>query len=558
MRGYGWAAAALVVLTSLNFLAFPGHTFLQSDTQIYMPILERLWDPTVFRQEILAQQPHVSFTIYDEAAITLRKLTGGDFQWVLAGQQIVFRGLGLTGVYLMGLSLGFARAQAILLAAVFGLGATIMGPSILIFEYEPVPRGSAIGLTVFALGLIAKQYYWGAGCAAGLAFLYHVPAVYPYWLGYFLLALIPSYPERMRKHIQGLVPMAAAVLLLLILSHLQTGTTEKQVFFTRVDDAQDAMIRARASYNYVSMWPSRNFWHYGALWLAGLLALKRIWSRAPKDWRILAWALPLVGMLSMPVSWLLLEQLRWGLAPQIQPARAVLYVTAFAVILSAAAGIAAAEGRRWLECGAWFLIPFSLPAQTRTLQYLMEWGTPASRHAALVAIGLAILATASLYAAIRLRRGWAAVLAFAAIPFWALPNLAKVRNYPPLHHAEMDALAHWAREQTPVDAVFLFPAAGRDLAPGIFRAKALRAVYVDWKGGGQINYLRNFMNIWLPRWRQAMEPKFVPDNPERYSGLGIDYVVVTPKQAFAARTPIWKNDRYQVYPVPKRTLRVIP
>jgi hypothetical protein len=66
------------------------------------------------------------------------------------------------------------------------------------------------------------------------------------------------------------------------------------------------------------------------------------------------------------------------------------------------------------------------------------------------------------------------------------------------------------------------------------------------------------MNIWLPRWRQAMEPKFVPDNPERYSGLGIDYVVVTPKQAFAARTPIWKNDRYQVYPVPKRTLRVIP
>ncbi len=550
MRDHGWAAAALVVVTAINFLVFPGHTFLQSDTQIYLPILERLWNPSLFQHEILAQQPHVSFTIYDEAAIWLRKLTGGEFQTILAGQQILFRGLGLLGVYLIGLALGFTRSRAILLASVQGLGATIMGPSILIFEYEPVPRASAIGLTLFALGLIARQHYWGAGCAAGLAFLYQVPAVYPFWLGYFLLALIPSYPERMRKHIQGLVGMAAAVVLLLVLSQMQTGAGEKQVFFSRVDEAHEAMIRARASYNYVSLWPSRNFWHYGALWLAGLIALKRIWNRAPQDWRILAWAMPAIGMLSMPVSWLLLEQLKWGLTPQIQPARAVLYVTAFAVILSAAAGIAAAEGRRWLECGAWFLIPFSLPAQTRTLQYLTEWASPASRRAALAALGLATLAAVSLWLSSRLQRGWVVTLAFAAVPFWALPNLAKVRNYPSLHHTEMDELANWARSQTHVDAVFLFPAVGRDLAPGVFRAKALRAVYADWKGGGQVNYLREFMDIWLPRWRQAMEPKFVPEAPARYRRFGIDYLVVPQKQALSGETAVWKNDRYLVYRVP--------
>ncbi len=68
-------AAAIVCLTLLGFFRFPGHTFLQSDTQIYLPILERLWDSSVFGRELLALDPHVSFTIYDEMALTLRRVT---------------------------------------------------------------------------------------------------------------------------------------------------------------------------------------------------------------------------------------------------------------------------------------------------------------------------------------------------------------------------------------------------------------------------------------------------------------------------------------------------
>lgn len=74
-----------------------------------------------------------------------------------------------------------------LVAAVYGLGVMIMGPSVLSFEYEPVPRGNAIGLTMLAIGLVAQGKHLWAGCAAALAFLYHVPAVYPYWAAYFVL-----------------------------------------------------------------------------------------------------------------------------------------------------------------------------------------------------------------------------------------------------------------------------------------------------------------------------------------------------------------------------------
>ncbi|MDQ6705638.1 MAG: hypothetical protein M3Z85_06710, partial [Acidobacteriota bacterium] len=60
---------ALVAITLLTFFQFPGHTYLQQDTQIYNPILEHLWDGSVLRNDILVQRPHVAFTLYDEVAL---------------------------------------------------------------------------------------------------------------------------------------------------------------------------------------------------------------------------------------------------------------------------------------------------------------------------------------------------------------------------------------------------------------------------------------------------------------------------------------------------------
>ena len=37
----------------------------------------------------------------------------------------------------------------------------------------------------------------------------------------------------------------------------------------------------------------------------------------------------------MPLSWLLLEQFHWGLVPQVQPMRALLFVTAFVLVCAA-------------------------------------------------------------------------------------------------------------------------------------------------------------------------------------------------------------------------------
>src|ERR1700676_3645813 len=165
MKALLWGAA-VVLITLLGFFLFPGHTYLQSDTQIYIPMLERLHDPALFSRDIVALRPHLTFTIYDETALALKRITSADFEVVLTAEQLLFRALAVCGLILIALRLGLNATQAFFVAAAVSLGATIVGPAVLTIEYEPVPRGFALSLITFALGLIAEERYLAAGTAA--------------------------------------------------------------------------------------------------------------------------------------------------------------------------------------------------------------------------------------------------------------------------------------------------------------------------------------------------------------------------------------------------------
>jgi hypothetical protein len=118
-------------------------------------------------------------------------------------------------------------------------------------------------------------------------------------------------------------------------------------------------------------------------------------------------------------------------------------------------------------------------------------------------------------------------------------------NYPLLHTPELAELSQWARSSTPLESVFLFPDAGRALYPGIFRGEALRAVYVDWKGGGQVNYLKDFADQWSSRW-QTVAGGFQPADLAKYESMGIQYVVVQERNRLQ-RPAIFSNSKYIAY-----------
>ena len=541
-------AAAILALTLLSFFRYPGHTYLQQDTQVYLPILERAWDHTVFTKDLVALYPHVAFTLYDEIAIGLRRLTGLEFEGVLAVQQFVFRALGLLGVFLFARAMRLSTRMALLAAAAFSLGAFVAGPSIYTVEYEPAPRAFAIPLAFLAIGLASRGWDLAAGIAGAAALLYHPVAAAPYWLVYFCLTLAPAKRATMTRRIWAAAFFLCAVLALVAGSRLQWGVEEPQSLLGRIDPGLTILQHLRAPYTFVSMWAPEWIWHYAFLWSASLAAFWRVRSHVSQQARFFLLGLPLTGAISVPLSYLLVE--RWGLAlgPQIQPARAVLFITAMALLGAAAAAVQAGARRRYAECLLWFLLVFAIPASPRVLGVLAGLNTPEMQRCGLLIVELSLLATFAVWAEGR-RRAWAAgPWALAALaPFLLTPLYGVVRTAPPADNPEVRALAQWARSSTPADAVFLFPDAGHELYPGAFRARALRAVYVDWKGGGQVNFLRVFGYEWWARWQRVGQGVFDPAAASAYGSIGIDYFVLQREHRLADRAPAFETGRFLVY-----------
>jgi hypothetical protein len=236
-------------------------------------------------------------------------------------------------------------------------------------------------------------------------------------------------------------------------------------------------------------------------------------------------------MLSMPLSYLLLERLKWALVPQLQPMRVLLFVTAFTVIL---ASLAALKAPNILESVAWFALVFYIPMRVQLFD-------ATSLRLVLTAVGLAAFAAAAL----RLPRQ--TLLILGVLSFFYLPGIARVSNYPDLHTPEIADLSRWARDNTPRAAMFLFPDAGHGLSPGLFRAQALRAVYVDWKSGGQVNYLKDFAGEWRTRWTTMNHEGYGPAAIPCYRSLGIDYLVLQRQHPLAGAAPVYQNSQYAAY-----------
>jgi len=527
------AGAAIVAIAVLGFFIFPGHTYLQQDTQIYAPMLERLSNPGLFTRELITSRPHLAWTAYDETALLLRRITSLDFKAVLLGEELVFRVLGLWGVYLIGRALRFSERESVLIGGVFALGATIIGPAVLTFEYEPVPRGFAIMLVFLAIGLSMTGRVDAAAIAAAAAFLYHAPTAIPFWTVFTIVA------ARARRW-RALAALGVSVAALATLSCIQPGVVERQPLFSRISPFLERLQRMRAPYNWVSLWNPEWFVHYALLLGFVIAALRRLRARLGWSERALVIGLPLIGALSLPISYITLEQMKWSLIPQFQPARAVLFITAMAVILGAAAAIHASRELRYAETFAWMTIPFAIPAMILLIP-------PYKPAAVIVTLALAITATAVLaLERARPRVAAAAVLVLTAGGMLSIPTFAGVRNYPDLWTPDIQDLSRWARTRTPQDAVFAFPDAGKRLDPGLFRAEALRAVYVDWKGGGQANYFEDLAREWWSRWQAVMTPAC---DWRRFRQYGIDYIVVRRDHAKPPGIhPVYANGTYVVYP----------
>ncbi|MBC7927390.1 MAG: hypothetical protein H7039_17205 [Bryobacteraceae bacterium] len=510
---------ALALLTGLSFWWFPGHTILQSDTQVYIPILQHLRDPQVLDRDAMAAQAHVAFTIYDEMALFLATVTGASFEVVLLTQQALFRGTGILGLFLIGRGAGLSPVFSFTLAALVSLGATVNGPQVLTVEYEPVPRGFAFGLVLLTLGLLSNDRWRAACLVCAIAFAYHPPTSLPV----FLMLLVLCARERRWREAWFLSVGPLLVGLSVFFDSTGGGGTGVR---ETVPPALEAIQRMRASYNWVDTWLGRYWLHYGIVAAASMAGAWRIRKAVLPAIRPFLFVLPILGCLSVGLSWLLLGYGKWMVAAQYQPGRYLVYVPFFAALCCGIAGLRAAAAGRIAEAALFLFVPFAVPLEPDVLQ--------------LNGSRLALASILAFAAAFAKREPFAAAPAILAFALY--PTAGQVINFPLLHTRELHELTQWARSQTPADSVFQFADARKGLEPGIFRVRAERAIYADWKAGGQVNFLPQYAYLWADRWRKVerVQPLSV------YRELGIHYVVYGTGRVPRNAIPVYSNRRWSV------------
>ena len=281
----------------------------------------------------------------------LRRVTGLSFEQILMGQQFVYRAVAILGLYLLAIATGLRPLLAWLAAALISLGASVIGPAVLIVEYEPVPRGFALPFVVFSLAMVAHRRWSLAAAAGTIAFSFHPPTALAY-CG--VLACSASLEQR----VQGL------------------GCAGD---WTVVDGWSRFWFRRRRQISCLcsgasiphwkicsgcgqritgsSLWLGRWIYLYVVLTTVGFLAWLRIRRFFSRELNVLILALPAIGLLSIPLSYVLLERMKLMFVPQLQPGRYLLYVTFFAILLASIAAIHAAERGSYVESALFFLVP---------------------------------------------------------------------------------------------------------------------------------------------------------------------------------------------------------
>jgi hypothetical protein len=247
---------------------------------------------------------------------------------------------------------GLDGVAALLLAALVNLGAVLAGPGVAVIEREPIPRALAFGFILLTVGLLAREMPLLAGLAGGIALVYDPAAAAPFWLA-MLVALAAD--RRLRKLLRPCFTILMIfVLLLANLAQLQPGITDTSRIGEKISAAVAELQRWRTSEVWVSLWAGREMWHYLALAVCGAWATARIWPLLNRQLRWLFVLLPAFGILSVPLSDILLEHMRWALIPKLAPASALVYTVAMASAACGIAGAQAARMKKFWEASLWF------------------------------------------------------------------------------------------------------------------------------------------------------------------------------------------------------------
>ena len=306
--------------------------------------------------------------------------------------------------------------------------------------------------------------------------------------------------------------------------------------FSRVSPQLAAFQRTYTPYLYVGSWAKGDLYQLLALSVFGLWAAARCWPLLSAHFRWLVLGSSFCGLLSIPVSYLLLDVSHFAWAARLQPARMLLFTTASSALLFGLAGMRATLLRSGWEALGWFSLLFMLPVSTESRQ-LIQFA---------IALALAASLTGLL---LRFAFGSARFLTLAAPAFASLALTQVPGLRPPTipFRESINKMAEWADGGTWGSSVFLFADADRAGYPGVFRAQSRHALWVDWKSAQGVAFSETAAARWQERWDQTMANGFSAERLESLLPMPIDYYVLKRQDQLANSPSVFANRDFVVY-----------
>ena len=485
---------ALLVVTWFEFQIYPGHTYLQGETQLLVPMLERLDAPGFLSRDLVASNPTFAYTIYDEITQLLHAEGRLSFEQALLRQQIFFRFAAIVGIFLCARALKVAPLLSVILSGAVNCITQLTAPFAFVTNPEPTPASFALSLVFLAAGLMVNRNALLGGLAAGMALLYEPMTALAFWL-VLIVAWLADKPLR-----RFLRPAWFSLLIFgLILGNLvqlQAGLGGGQELTAEMSAAMVHLTQIRTPWTWVSIWATVGIWNYLFVLVCGIWALARIWTRAERLTRWMIAGLLLSGIASVGVAAFLLAT-RMQIAVEMPASRNLAFTVAMSMLLCGAAACQAALERKWNQTLPWAALLVAAVLNAQVLDLFHGRIAAASRP----------------------------------------------RSVP----SDVQALAAWAEQNTWGSSMFQFLDAGEGNQPGMFRALSRRALWADWQSGLISDYSDKAGQEWWSRWQSSISGSNSSERLKRMLAQPIDYYVLPQGSGLAGAKPVFQNSGFVVF-----------
>ena len=334
-RNWGLPAIAALALTPLALIAH-SYKFVNDDQILYIPILRRTLDPSLYPGDFFFNQPQASVSFFEDLLAWPVRWFG--LEWAMLGGYLLAQALILLCLYSLAVRL-VSRRAAYLAMILFILPVSIGGTFVRTYDNYLNPRTLTLPLALLALAALLERRPWRATVLIGLHLALHPLSGLHTWLVAVALMAWWFWKKDMpRKSLIG-----PALVLLGALGLLALKSSGGDSFW--LDSAWRAVLWKRTSYIFLASWRMKDWVSLGLYLILGIIG----WAYRRRDPAVAQLCLAALGValgamlaVALGVDWL-------GLAPlaQLQLARSGWLVIALAVIFGADMAFALYERGGW-------------------------------------------------------------------------------------------------------------------------------------------------------------------------------------------------------------------